>query len=487
MRTCKERGIATVAVYSEADRTALHVAQADEAVEIGPAPAAQSYLDIEKVIAAAKQTGADAIHPGYGFLSERSAFVQACEQAGIIFVGPPASAMDTMGDKVRARQAMQAAGVPVVPGADNLNSAEEAVAASEHVGFPIMVKASAGGGGKGMRLVHHKEELKPAFEAAQREALAAFGDGRIFIERAVMAARHVEIQIMADAHGHVVHLGERDCSVQRRHQKVIEESPCPSAQMNPEVRAAMGDVAVRAAKAVDYRGAGTVEFLFEETDQGAQFFFLEMNTRLQVEHPVTEAVCGRDLVWDQIRVAQGEPLGYTQEDVVLRGHALECRIYAEDPINMLPRPGKVFKVRWPEGGGVRIDGAVADGTEVSSHYDPMIAKLCTWGSDRKAAIARMRRALDEIVLLGTQTNIALHQRILAEPDFAEGVKVTTRYLEHHPNLMDGASEMPVELSALIAAAAATEASARRVGPAAGRSPTHASPLSAWQRSTRWRA
>jgi acetyl-CoA carboxylase biotin carboxylase subunit len=483
-RTCREHGIATVAVHSDVDRRALHVLDADEAVEIGGAAARDSYLCIERIIDAAKATGAQAIHPGYGFLSERPAFVDACAAAGITFIGPPGRAMEVMGDKVAARQAMIAAGVPVVPGVEQLESAAAAKAAAAEIGFPVMLKASAGGGGKGMRIVEDPARLESAFAAAAREAEAAFGDGRIFLERAVLRARHVEIQVMADAHGAVVHLGERDCSVQRRHQKVIEESPSSSGQMTDEVRQRMGDVATRAARAVDYRGAGTVEFLFEETPNGPRFYFLEMNTRLQVEHPVTEAVTGRDLVWDQLRVAAGWPLGYEQHDVQLRGHAIECRIYAEDPVDFLPRPGRLSLVRWPSAPDVRIDAAVASDSVVSTHYDPMIAKVTVWGPDRRAAIRRMLWALRSSVLLGIETNVPLHLRVLEEPDFVEGVAVNTRYLDEHPPPSGGDPEASW-LEAIAAAAgvravrsvsvqvgSGTESDTRRGG--------------AWRTASRWR-
>jgi len=486
-RTCRERGIATVAVYSDADATAAHVLDADEAYRIGPAAAAQSYLRVDAIIDAAKKSGAQAIHPGYGFLSERAELVAACDAAGITFVGPPTRAMEVMGDKVEARRAMIAANVPVVPGVDAVDGPDRAEQVVDEIGLPVMIKASAGGGGKGMRVVQKREDVRGAFEAAAREALASFGDDRIFIERAVMRARHVEIQVMADKHGNCVSLGERDCSVQRRHQKVIEESPCPSAQMNPEVRAHMGRVATQVAAAVDYVGAGTVEFLFEETDDGPRFYFLEMNTRLQVEHPVTEAITGRDLVWDQLRVAAGEPLGYGQDDVTFHGHAVECRIYAEDPVSFLPRPGPVDHVRWPEGGGMRVDAAVTSGTEVSSHYDPMIAKLTCWGADRPAAIAKMRAALAETVILGIETNIPLHLRVLAEPDFADGRAVDTRYLDNHPQVLEAATsdgEQPDDVQIAVAAAAALHAS-DNVGTVAAASGAQ-SAASAWRRSSRWR-
>jgi acetyl-CoA carboxylase biotin carboxylase subunit len=486
-RTCREHGIRTVAVYSDGDRNSAHVAAADEAVHIGPTPSAESYLRADKILAAAKQTGAEAIHPGYGFLSERSSFVEACAAAGIVFIGPGTHAMEVMGDKVRARKAMQAAGVPLVPGREDLDDAAAALAAAKDIGYPLMLKASAGGGGKGMRIVHDDEQLRRGFEAAQREALAAFGDGRLFVERAVMQARHVEIQLMADSHGNVVYLNERDCSVQRRHQKVIEEAPSPSPQMTPEVRAAMGKVACEVAKAVDYCGAATVEFLFEEGPGGEQgtprFYFLEMNTRLQVEHPVTEMITGRDLVWDMIRVAAGEPLGYGQAEVRLDGHAIECRIYAEDGLRFLPSPGPLLRLRWPEGPSLRIDAAVREGSEVSSHYDPMIAKLIAWGPTRAVAIERMRRALADTVVLGIDCNLGFHLRVLAEPEFRAG-NFDTHYIDKHPALTE-ARELDDEQSRAIAAAAAALAvDAPRARAAA---PSHGpAGFSAWQRSFRAR-
>ena len=482
-RTCAEHGIRTVAVYSDADRDALHAVQADEAVHIGPAPSAESYLRVDKILAAAKATGAEAIHPGYGFLSERSHFVEACQAAGVVFIGPDVRAMHVMGDKIGARKAMAAAGVPVVPGVNDIESVAQAEAAVREVGFPVMLKASAGGGGKGMRIVHEPGELRRAYEAAAREAKAAFGDDRMLMERAVLSARHVEIQLMADRHGGCVYLNERDCSVQRRHQKVIEESPSPSPQMTPEVRAAMGEVAVRAARAVDYCGAGTVEFLFEERPDGPRFYFLEMNTRLQVEHPVTEATCGRDLVWDQIRVAAGEPLGYGQADVELRGHAIECRLYAEDPRQFLPSPGLVREVRWPVGAHLRIDTAVASGSVVSSYYDPMIAKITAWGPDRASALARMREALRDTVLLGIETNLAFHLRVLGEPDFLRG-EFSTRYIEKHPDLVAPHAVGEAEGRAVAAAAALRAAASLGRGQVTGATPSDVSP---WRRAARWRS
>ena len=494
-RTCAEHGIRTVAVYSDADRDALHALQADEAVHIGPSAAADSYLRAEKILAAAKATGAEAIHPGYGFLSERAHFVEACRAAGVVFIGPDVRAMEVMGDKIGARKAMSAAGVPVVPGVNDIERYEQAEAAVRELGFPVMLKASAGGGGKGMRIVHEAGELRRAYEAACREAKAAFGDDRMLMERAILSARHVEIQLMADRHGTCLYLNERDCSVQRRHQKVTEESPSPSPQMTPEVRAAMGEVAVRAARAVDYSGAGTVEFLFEERPEGPRFYFLEMNTRLQVEHPVTEATCGRDLVWDQIRVAAGQPLGYTQAEVELRGHAIECRLYAEHPRTFLPSPGDITRLRWPVGAHIRIDSAVAEGSVVSRFYDPMIAKLTVWGPDRPAALRRMREALRETVVLGIETNLAFHLRVLAEPDFLRG-DFSTRYIDVHPALTE-AVEIPEVDSQAIAAAAAVHAAAAlgrgqpsaadgvagSLGSTASQSADFVSP---WRRAASWR-
>ena len=488
-RTCAEHGIRTVAVYSDADSDALHALQADEAVHIGGSTAAESYLKADKILAAAKATGAEAIHPGYGFLSERAHFVEACKAAGVVFIGPDVRAMEVMGDKIGARKAMAAAGVSVVPGVNDIERFEHAEAAVQEIGYPVMLKASAGGGGKGMRIIHEAGELRRAYEAACREAKAAFGDDRMLMERAVLTARHVEIQLMADRHGTCLYLNERDCSVQRRHQKVIEESPSPSPQMTPEVRAAMGEVAVRAARAVDYAGAGTVEFLFEERPEGPRFYFLEMNTRLQVEHPVTEATCGRDLVWDQIRVAAGQPLGYTQAEVELRGHAIECRLYAEDPRQFLPSPGDIRRLRWPVGAHIRIDSAVAEGSVVSRFYDPMIAKMTVWGPDRLSALRRMREALKETVILGIETNLAFHLRVLDEPDFLRG-DFSTRYIDTHPALTAAHEVTEIDSQAIAAAAAVHAAVALGRGQpsaadgAAGS--TGPQPASPWRRAASWR-
>ncbi|HZN09823.1 MAG TPA: acetyl-CoA carboxylase biotin carboxylase subunit, partial [Pyrinomonadaceae bacterium] len=377
IRACRELGIKPVAIYSEADVESLHVRVADEAVCVGPAPSSQSYLNIDAIIAAAKAVNADAIHPGYGFLAENAGFARAVTAAGLTFIGPPADAMETMGSKTSARRAAVESGVPIVPGTvDALTSFAEALATAEEFGYPVMLKAAAGGGGKGMRLVTSSEELRSAFETAQTEAAAAFGDSSLYLEKAVERPRHIEIQIFADTHGNVVHLGERECSIQRRHQKVIEE--CPSPINDPDLRRRMGEAAVKIGKTVDYTGAGTVEFLL--ADATREFYFLEMNTRLQVEHPVTELVTGFDLVREQFLVASGEPLSFTQDGVRWTGHAIECRVYAEDPANnFFPSPGTITHLREPAGPGIRVDSGVANGSEVSIYYDPMIAKLAVWG------------------------------------------------------------------------------------------------------------
>jgi acetyl-CoA carboxylase biotin carboxylase subunit len=464
MRACKELGIATVAVYSEADRAALHVRTADEAFPIGPPPARESYLDIAKVIDAAKKSGADAIHPGYGFLSEKADFARAVEAAGIIFIGPPADAIDAMGDKTRARAKVTAAGVPVVPG-DNgptgrgFPTPEEALASAKKIGFPVMLKASAGGGGKGMRLVEDEAKFTAAYQGAQREAKSAFGDDAVYLEKAVIRPRHVEIQVFADTHGNTVYLFERDCSIQRRHQKVIEEAPSPA--LKPETRHAMGAVAVKAAAAVNYVGAGTCEFLLAED---GSFYFLEMNTRLQVEHPVTEMITQLDLVKLQIAVANGEPLPFKQEDLKIHGAALECRIYAEDPLRFLPSPGKITQLRQPSGPFVRDDSGVTEGSEISVYYDPMISKLVTWGKDRTEAVDRMARALSEYRVGGIKTNLAFHRRVLKNADFRAG-KYDTSFIEGHKAELLRALELDESDEALDAALAAAAMHAMETGAA----------------------
>jgi acetyl-CoA carboxylase biotin carboxylase subunit len=418
MRACREMGISPVAVYSEADAASLHVRLADEAYLLGPAPSAESYLRIDRVIESARRSGAEAIHPGYGFLSENPAFARAVREAGLVFIGPSPEAMELMGSKTSARRAAEAAGAPVVPGTNNaLESLGQARETAARVGYPIMLKAAAGGGGKGMRLVASEEELPSAFETARSEADSAFGDPSVYIEKAVERPRHVEIQVFADAHGACVHLGERECSIQRRHQKVIEE--CPSPIGDPALREAMGAAAVRIARAADYVGAGTVEFLVSDVTR--DFYFLEMNTRLQVEHPVTELVTGLDLVREQIRVAAGLPLSFTQGEVLLTGHAVECRVYAEDPEqNFMPSPGHIRHLRVPAGPGVRDDGGVYEGAEVSIYYDPMISKLATWGRTRSEAIERMRRALDEYAVGGIKTTLPFFREVMRDEEFVAG-------------------------------------------------------------------
>jgi acetyl-CoA carboxylase, biotin carboxylase subunit len=424
IRACREMGIISVAVFSDVDRAALHVSKADEAYHIGPAAAAQSYLDVEKIIAVARRCGADAIHPGYGFLSENPSFARACAQAGIKFIGPPASAMEIMGSKTRARQAVQAAGVPFVPGSSKGLSLAEAELMAAKIGYPVMIKAAAGGGGKGMRLVGTSAELKSAFETAQSEAQRAFNDGELYLEKLIENPRHIEIQVLGDERGNMVYLGERECSVQRRHQKVIEEAP--SAVVDDKLRRRMGEVAVQAAKSAGYANAGTVEFL---VDAERNFYFLEMNTRLQVEHPVTELVTGLDLVHLQFRIAGGERLPFAQQDVALRGHALECRIYAEDPDNnFFPSPGKITRLLQPSGPGIREDTGVYEGWRVPLDYDPMLSKLIAFAPDRQMAIARMRRALDEYFIGGIKTNLSLFRRILEDPDFV-AARINTGFLD----------------------------------------------------------
>ncbi len=449
MRACEERGLRTVAVYSEADRQALHVRRADEAYCIGPAPASESYLRIDRILDVARRSGAEAIHPGYGFLAENAEFAQACADAGVIFVGPPPEAIAAMGDKVVARRRMKAAGVPVVPGTEEGLSDEEAIRAAQRLGYPVMVKAAAGGGGKGMRLVRRPEELPAALRAARREAQAAFGDDRIYLEKVIEHARHVEIQILADAHGNIIHLGERECSIQRRHQKLIEEAP--SVAVDPELRQRMGEVAIQAARAVNYVNAGTVEFLL---DREGNFYFLEMNTRLQVEHPVTEMVTGVDIVKEQLAIASGRRMRYRQEDIVPKGWAIECRITAEDPYNgFLPSSGRVTMLQEPTGPGVRVESGIYEGFEVTFHYDPMIAKLVVWGETRAEAILRMRRALQEYRIGGIRTSIPFHQKIMDHTEFIWGT-FDTGFLERR--MGGGLSQRPeVEEWQQVAAIAAT--------------------------------
>ena len=415
IRACRDLRISPVAVFSEADAGALHVRLADEAYGIGPAPSPESYLNAGAIVAAAKTANVEAIHPGYGFLAENADFARSIKAAGLAFIGPTPEAMDVMGSKTSARRAVIDAGVPVVPGTTkSLESFDEARETATQFGYPVMLNAAAGGGGKGMRQVGSEAELRSAFDMAQSEAVAAFGNSEIYLEKVVERPRHIEIQVFADNHGNCVHLGERECSIQRRHQKVIEE--CPSPINDADLRNRMGEAAVRIARAVDYLGAGTVEFLF--SDSTREFYFLEMNTRLQVEHPVTELVTGFDLVREQITVASGRPLSFKQEDVRWHGHAIECRVYAEDPENnFFPSPGKITFLRVPSGAGIRDDSGVTEGDEVSIHYDPMISKLAAWGRDRSEAIDRLRRALDEYAVGGIKTTLPFFREIVCDEEF----------------------------------------------------------------------
>lgn len=424
IRACKELGIKTVAIHSEADANSLHVRAADERICVGPAEAALSYRNIPNVLSAAEITGADAIHPGYGFLSENAHFAEVCESIGIKFIGPTSENIALMGDKAKAREIVMRRGLPVTPGSPGeLKSEQEAREAATKIGYPVIIKAAAGGGGRGMRVVNTAEELGRAFQAAQAEAKSTFGNDSVYLERYFLEPRHIEVQVVADHRGHVVHLGERDCSIQRRHQKLVEETPSPA--VDEKLRREIGRVAVEAVKAVHYRNVGTVEFLL---DKDRNFFFMEVNTRIQVEHPITEMVTGVDLIKEQIKLADGQALSFKQQDINLCGHSLECRINAEDPDKFTPSPGLVTKYSPPGGFGVRVDSAMESGVMVAPHYDSMIAKVITHGRDRQESIARMRRALDEFVIEGIKTTIPLHKRILSDPDFQKG-HVSTTFLE----------------------------------------------------------
>jgi pyruvate carboxylase subunit A len=432
IRGCRDLGVRTVAVHSDVDSNAAFVLLADEAVEIGPAPSAQSYLVIDRIIDAARSTGAQAIHPGYGFLSENQQFARACADNGIVFIGPPPDAMAAMGEKVPARDRMRESGVPVVPGTGALVDLEETVVAAAGIGYPVLIKASAGGGGIGMRVAHDEAELRASYDTAKSTAQRAFGNDTIFLERYLEEPRHIEIQVVADTHGNVIHLGERECSIQRRHQKIIEEAPSPV--IDAATRARMGEAAVTAAKAVGYVNAGTVEFIY----RNGEFYFLEMNTRLQVEHPVTELVYGIDLVAEQLRIASGERLTLTQEQVVPRGHAVECRVNAENYARgFLPSPGQVTGYHEPSGPGVRVDSSLVTAGPVSPNYDPMIAKLIVHAPTRDAALDRMRRALLEYVITGIHTNIPYHLAVIDDPGFRAG-EYSTAFIEQHPELVAAA-------------------------------------------------
>ncbi len=483
-RACREMGITSVAVFSEVDRAALHVSHADEAYPIGPAAARESYLNMDKILEVARRSGAEAIHPGYGFLSENASFARACQDAGFKFIGPPPTAMELMGSKTRARQAMQAAGVPFVPGSARGLSLPEAEHLAGKIGYPVMIKAAAGGGGKGMRLVRSANELHSSFDTAQSEALRSFNDSEVYLEKYIQNPRHIEIQVLADEHGNVVFLGERECSVQRRHQKVIEEAP--SAIVTDDLRARMGAVAVQAAKSAGYTNAGTVEFL---VDSERNFYFLEMNTRLQVEHPVTELVTGLDLVQLQFRIAAGETLPFRQHDIRLRGHAIECRVYAEDPDNnFFPSPGKIARLLRPSGPGIREDSGVYEGWTVPLDYDPMLSKLIAYAPDRYSAIARMRRALDEYFVGGIKTNLALFRRILEDQDFVEA-RIDTGFLDRllaaTPERSDDAKNLS-EIAALSAALFAATSISKTNGRDGNseKNSTNGGTSSGWKRAAR---
>jgi acetyl-CoA carboxylase biotin carboxylase subunit len=462
LRACRELGIRTVAVYSEADRQALHVRLADEAYLLGAAPARESYLRVEKILDIARQSEAEAIHPGYGFLAERADFAAACAEAGLVFIGPRPSAIAAMGDKAAARATVARAGVPVVPGTEGEGALrdDELLALAPRIGFPLLIKATAGGGGKGMREVTCLEEMPARLQAARREAEAAFGDGNVYLEKLIEGARHIEFQILADGYGNVIHLGERECSIQRRHQKLIEECPSPLLAENETLRQRMGAVALQAARAVDYLNAGTIEFLVDKT---GRFYFLEMNTRLQVEHPVTEMVTGIDIVAEQIRIAAGQPLRYRQGEVQLRGAAIECRINAEDPYNgFLPSTGRISFIQLPTGPGVRVDTGITSGSEISPYYDPLLSKLIVWGETRPQAIVRMRRALEEYRIVGVRTNIPFHQTMLATYPFLRG-QYDTRFVEEQFAMLDAAEsrELYLDIAALFAVLVAHEEQAQR--------------------------
>src|SRR5271166_4193740 len=488
LRACHEMGIAAVAVYSDVDRASLHVRKADEAYPIGAAAASESYLNISKILDVAKRSGADAIHPGYGFLSENAKFAQACADAGVKFIGPTPAAMDAMGSKTRARQAMERAGVPCVPGTSRgVESFEQAEQVAARIGYPVMLKAAAGGGGKGLRLVHAPEQLKSSLEAARSEAERSFGDSEVYIEKAIVNPRHIEMQVLADEHGNIVYLGERECSLQRRHQKVLEEAPSPI--VDSDMRRRMGEVAVRVAQAANYTNAGTVEFLVDQPENGRQknFYFLEMNTRLQVEHPVTELVTGLDLVHLQIRIAAGESLPFRQDDVRIRGHAIECRIYAEDPDNnYFPSPGRITLLLAPSGPGIRRDSGMYEGWNVPIDYDPLLAKLIGYGTDREQAIARLTRALSEYFVGGIKTNLSLFRRILRDADF-RAAKLDTGFLDRMlKRTEDKAVESKAAEVAAIAAGLFAELGVTVPGVSNGSGSIHGTgrPASNWKSASR---
>ncbi len=480
IRACRELGIETVAVYSEADRSALHVRFADEAYLLGPSPSRESYLRADKIIDIARKTGASAIHPGYGFLAEREDFAAACADADITFIGPKPASIAAMGDKAVARATVLKAGVPVVPGIEGVGNRtdDELLAMAPGIGFPLLIKASAGGGGKGMREATSLEEMPALLQSARREAESAFGDGDVYLEKLITAARHIEFQILADAHGNTIYLGERECSLQRRHQKLLEEAP--SSAVSEELRAKMGGVAIRAAQAVDYVNAGTIEFLL---DKDENFYFLEMNTRLQVEHPITELVTGVDIVKEQIRIARGRPLSYAQDEIKVNGHAIECRINAEDPYNnFLPSTGRITHSLIPTGPGVRVDTGVYPGFEITPFYDSMIAKLIVWGETRAQAILRMRRALEEYRVIGVRTNIPFHQVMMDSHRFMGG-QYDTRFIEERFSMED--AEEYVEDYSEAAAILATLVAHRETEKAAQFVQRNERDTSNWKWVSRW--
>jgi acetyl-CoA carboxylase biotin carboxylase subunit len=483
IRACREAGLDSVAVYSDADEQSPHAALADFAVRIGPASSADSYLAAARIVDAAREAGADAVHPGYGFLAENADFAAGCAEAGLTFVGPPAEVIAQMGSKTRARDVMRRAGVPVVPGGEPVDQRDDSLrAAAAAVGYPLLVKAAAGGGGKGMRIVRDPALLAEALGAARREATAAFGDGTLYVERFLERPRHVEIQVLADHHGGVVHVFERECSAQRRHQKVLEESPSPA--LTPALRTRMGEAAVTAARACGYRNAGTVEFLVEGEGDDARFYFLEMNTRLQVEHPVTEAVTGIDLVQQQLRIAAGEPLPWAdQAALTQRGHAIECRIYAEDPAqDFLPQAGRLLLYREPDGPGIRVDAGVVEGSDVTVHYDPLIAKLIVLAETRGQAIARATTALAQFPVLGVVTNIPFLRRLMAHRTFVSG-EVDTGFLDREHATLVAA---PEARAVAMAAAAASVVVGTAVSPVSAPSREPGSDLDPWARLADWR-
>ncbi|HVN53762.1 MAG TPA: acetyl-CoA carboxylase biotin carboxylase subunit [Anaerolineaceae bacterium] len=483
IRACREMRIQTVAVFSEADRHSLHVRMADEALAIGPAPASESYLSIERILQAARQSGAEAIHPGYGFLSENASFAQAVHDARLAFIGPPPAAIDVMGDKGQARARMQSAGVPIVPGYQGPDDDRALSEQTGRLGYPLLVKAAAGGGGKGMRVARQANELPEALADARREALHSFGDQRLILERYIPRARHIEFQVLADSHGHTIHLFERECSVQRRHQKIIEETPSPL--LDPELRARMGAAAVAAAQAVGYQNAGTIEFIVDP--QTREFYFLEMNTRLQVEHPVTELVAGLDLVHWQIRIAAGERLTINQEDLSQRGHAIEARLYAEDPVNnFLPAAGPLLRWVKPEGPGVRVDSGYTGGDEITVHYDPLIAKLIVWAENRPAAIQRMLSSLRQTVILGLTNNNQFLQEVASTPDFQIGDVYTTWVEEHFGDWQPAQCSLPTEVLVAAALAGSAAIPGSPNGSQGASMPADLDPYSPWRIANKFR-